>query len=70
MLQSLSFTSFSMCDEGAGVPYNASRAQRLRELAAALSLDAIILISGFDGCYNLEAKVTAAVQCINAAATT
>lgn len=46
-----------MCDENAGVPFNNSRAERLKQLAQALQLDALLLITGFDGCYNLEAKV-------------
>jgi len=47
-----------MCDEGASKrPYNASRAARLQMLAQQYQLDAIILITGFDGSYNLESKV-------------
>jgi hypothetical protein len=52
-----------MCDEGFGVPYNAGRAERLKQLCAQLSLDAIVLITGFDGCYNLESKVNICVGC-------
>lgn len=39
------------------MPYNQSRAERLKQLCQVLSLDAILLITGFDGCYNLESKV-------------
>jgi hypothetical protein len=46
-----------MCDEGAGTPCNSNRADRLKKLCEQLSLDAILLITGFDGCFNLEAKV-------------
>jgi hypothetical protein len=46
-----------MCDENAGVPFNSSRAEKLKQLCQALQLDALLLITGFDGCYNLEAKV-------------
>lgn len=51
-----------MCDEGAGRPYNANRADRLKKLCEQLSLDAILLITGFDGCFNLEAKVKRLLQ--------
>lgn len=56
-----------MCDEGVGSQVNQRRSLALQALCRSLSLDGLILITGWDGCYNLESKVgiSTARQCMH-----